>query len=692
MFLPFEGGSSIQIQGVEIHLPPVGYVPDYYSGTGELIPSEILFAEEKKWALCFDHDEYIVRAEEEKRLKKSNPDYKDTELEALRVREWKRRLNGVWIFNKDKPIYLTGLYYYYLNYWKFDQDIGYPKFRIPDLEKAYFWQWCVENPKCLGMLEVTIRRFGKTHFGGCIANEYLSRTKRKNGGIQSKTDSDARENVYLNAIIEPMKHLPDFFLPMYDEDKGLTSKSGLSYSITRRKDVDPVWASKTELATNIFIGDSKPKSFDGKKLHRIIHDEVGKLEQHDVYSRHMVLRKCAMDTSTGEYIGKMIATTTVADIEEGGKNFEVYWNNSNQYKIDKKTGETPSGLYRFFMPAYRTMYFDEYGYPNEERARIELNNKLASLTGSPKAYNHERRESPMSESDLFASDANMCPFNVMIIDQTINFIEQLPDGALEMPRLFDMVWKVSPEQGTPSVELIPNPINGRWSFSYIPPADQLNKIIDGGSIDRRFKADNNDLFAIGTDPVSMGAEALSGRSSAAIAVYMKDSPWKKEEYARGDGHLYFDNFIADYLHDPDDPEEYYDDCLKACIFFGSEVLIEKNKFDIYQYFKRKGALNLIMERPSNTFNPGKEKEEEGINASVDTITVYINRLQTFFDKRGIYCRQLRILKDARSFNYKNRGSRDLTVAAGWCIIAAQKPYKPKVQNINIKKALGNRWR
>ncbi len=676
LFKEFPGGTSFVLQKITVHLPPFPMVPNYYDGTGDLIISEVLFSEYEKedqyWRLSFDHENYQELKQEEDRLKRLNTGYIDEALEEIRLREWKRRLNGVWIMVNGTPTYITGLYYFYLSYWPMDTG-QYAEYRNPDLEKSYFWQTCIENPKCLGMLEITVRRAGKTQFAACAMYEYLSRQKGKKGGIQSKTDSDAFENVYDNAMISPMKKMPDFFLPKYDEEKGLTSKSGLSFNITRKKGVDHNEATKSELNSHIFIGNAKPKAFDGKKLHRVCHDECSKLENHNVYARHLVLRKCCLDTSTGNYIGKMLATTTVAEIEAGGLQFEVYWNNSDQTKIDEVTGETPSGLFRFATYAYRTMYFDKYGNPDEVRARKDLTAKLQSLIGNPAAYNKERRESPMSEADIFSTDAQSCPFNVAVIDGARLYMSMLESNHRERPGMYSLEWS---EQDK-TVIASPNPAGGKWEFSWFPPKADQNKILDTGTGTGRFKPLNNDKFAIGVDPVSSGVEAEHGSSDAAIAVYRKHDIHNEAE-------LYSNNFVANYVHDPDNPEDFYEELIMACVFFGCEVLIEKNKFDVYNYMKRRGYIDFVMKRPENSVSITHKGElTEGIYAGTDTIDLYVNRLKTYWAQHGHRCRQERILEDARRFTVKSRGQRDLTVACGWAILAAETPYKPKTVNIPI---------
>lgn len=677
MFKEFSNGTSTVIQNVTVHFPPISYVPNYYAGSGELIPSEILFGEypeeEQYWRVIFDRKAYDLKRTEEQQLQKTNPSYVDGELEEIRIIEWKRRLNGVWIFNNGKPIYITGLYYFYLSHWKL--DIGLPSFRIPDWEDFVFWQVCITNPKCLGQLVVSVRRWGKTYTAGVKMFEYIARQKRKNGGIQSKTDTDARDSVYNGAIIAPFKQLVDFFKPMADLQKGAVPKKELSFVRTITKDVDIKEAFDNELASLIDYKPSDKVSYDGRKLFRYIGDECGKTMLVDVYDRHNVVKKCLSDTDRDIFIGKMIATTTVADISEGGAEFQKYWDASNQQKINENTGETESGLYRFLITADKTKNFDKYGYPDIEKNKKIITAKLAQYldVGDIKTYSHERRINPLSEADLFTSDSEACPFNVAVIDAALQYISQLPNNHRERARIYDLVWDIPDKK----VKAIPNNVNGKWSITWLPPETQQNLIHDSGHGQNRFKPLNDDKISIGCDPVSAGLEAEHGSSDAAIAVYRKADIYNESE-------LFSENFIADYVHDPDNPEDFYEDLIIACFFFGCQVLIEKNKFDVYNYFKKRGYLECVMDRPSNTVSiTNKTELTEGIAAGTYTIDLYITRLKSWWSLHGHKCRQPRILEDARRFTVKTRGKRDLTVACGWTRLAAEKPYKPKTMNIPI---------
>ena len=129
----------------------------------------------------------------------------------------------------SEAVYLTGANYLLLQWLII--DIGIPKFRFPDLEYYYFQQYCIEDNNCMGMIEITKRRFGKTYRGGVFLLDYVTRTKNTNGGIQSKTGGDAKK-VFGKAVIPVFKSLPKFFKPEYDMSLGITPKTEIRFQQT----------------------------------------------------------------------------------------------------------------------------------------------------------------------------------------------------------------------------------------------------------------------------------------------------------------------------------------------------------------------------------------------------------------------------------------------------------------------------
>jgi len=276
MYKAIDNGTIEDIQGLKCYIPPAGYV--YNIMTGELEQRSIYARSPKKSEQYWEHikmpQDYNKLREKEMQRQFEDKEFFDPKLEAFRQQEWDRRLNGFWFYNNGVPTYITGMHYFYLNYWTL--DTGLPKYRDTDRKYFYFMQYCIEDPECFGMVEITKRRQGKTFRGGVFLYEYVSRTRSTRSGIQSKTGADAKE-VFRKAVIQPFKKLPHFFQPVYDQSKGLTPTSELRFynTVVKGKKANQI-LDEEELESMIDWKNSEAISYDGQKIHRMLHDEVGK--------------------------------------------------------------------------------------------------------------------------------------------------------------------------------------------------------------------------------------------------------------------------------------------------------------------------------------------------------------------------------------------------------------------------------
>lgn len=280
MYNQISNGTRISIQGLDCWIPPEGYVVDFATKELEFVGvySRSEITEEQYWErkpLPVWYKDTMKRwTDYDKKKKDDSPDFYDDKLDQYQKQEWSRRLNGFWYTNKGKSVYLTGMHYMFMQW--FQIDIGYPRFRRPDLDYFYFLQYCLEDPECMGMLEITKRRFGKTFRGGLFLIEYVTRNKMTNAGIQSKTGGDAKK-VFGKAVINPFKKLPRFFRPEYDMSLGITPKSEIRFQQTnvRGKKAEE-GLDKEELGSMIDHQSADIVAYDGQKIHRYFSDEWAK--------------------------------------------------------------------------------------------------------------------------------------------------------------------------------------------------------------------------------------------------------------------------------------------------------------------------------------------------------------------------------------------------------------------------------
>jgi hypothetical protein len=432
MYWEIAQGSKVNIQGLECNIPPEGYVFNILTRQLEYrgVYKRSENSEEQYWEripLPEWYKDVMKRWDMYEEKKKDDaPEFFDEDLEKFKQQEWDRRLNGFWFMNRGRSVYLTGMHYMFLMWWLI--DIGYPKYRVIDLEYFYFLQYCIEDPMCYGMIEICKRRNGKTFRAGIFITEYITRTKMTNAGIQSKTGADAKK-VFAKAVVQPFKKLPRFFRPEYDMSLGVTPKTEMRFQQTniRGKKAESN-IDKDELGSMIDHQSADPMAYDGQKIHRGFNDEFAKTVECNIYDRHEVLRYCVLDDE-GNIIGKLLYSSTVEklDTDKDGvqEGAQLLWDESDQLN-KQANGQTVSGLYRFFTTALRSKNFDVYGEPDVEKTKKEIEANREAVRGNPRALSARKRKEPITIDEAFSSDSDKSIFNTENIDARKKYLRENP--------------------------------------------------------------------------------------------------------------------------------------------------------------------------------------------------------------------------------------------------------------------------
>lgn len=637
MHLKIKGGNTVEIQGLECNLPPVGFVVDIR--TDELIESPVISRSAKKSEQFWEREPLPDWYKQHDKLIHPNDD-PDPRMQKFISREWDRRLNGVWVMMNGVPTYLTGLHYMYLQWWCI--DIGYPKYRLPDLEYFYFLQYCIEDPDCMGMVEITKRRFGKTFRCGLFLYEYTSRMSESNSGLQSKTNGDAKK-VFSKAIIKPFKKLPRFFRPEYDMSQGITPKSELRFQQTNVKGKKAEETlDKDELGSVIDFQSSDEVAYDGQKLHRYVADECGKTTEVSVYDRHEVVRYCVLDDE-GSIIGKMLYTTTVEEMEAGGASFFELWKASDQTNREEN-GRTPSGLYRFFMPADRTRNFDKYGVPDQVKTLEAILADRKSVENNSRSLAARKRKEPLSQEEAFRVDGTKCMYDSEALNnrlETVNWQDVTERG--------NFCWK----DGVRDSEVIwIKSANGRWEIPVGFSLDKPNSIIARGN---QFLPGNKMRFVSGVDPYDHGLVQDENRASnAASFVFQKNNPILGDD-------TFNRAFVSKYCYRHKIPSMMYEDILMQCVYFGCPLLYESQKPGIKTYFETRKYGQFLIHLPGYV-DTGIPSTSENKHTLAELTEEYIgtNMHKVFFKS---------LITDWLAFDLKDTQKYDEAMAAGWTLVA-----------------------
>lgn len=551
----------------------------------------------------------------------------EEEREVWEDQEWDRRDNGVWFMNNGQPTWITGVHYYFLNYY-YIKGVK-PEYR--DADRTFFWVWdyCVKQPKCMGLLYITRRQQGKSFRGGCIALEYATRTRNKHIGIQSKTEDDAQD-LFKRAIVESWMKLPAYFSPKFSNTnsmdiKALRFEAAATRGRAARREGGGVF---TEAGLNTWIDfeSSKANAYDGDPyMGFYLHDEIFKKQDHNPLKRWSIVKK--IFKQQGKVIAKSFHTSSVGEeIEEDGvARAESMWRDSNPNKLlDNK--ETKSGLFRLFQPAYIGYMWDEYGMDKVEES---MNEFLSTRKGFEEAKEWdnllgEKRANPFVVEEALLPEGDSGVYNNMILADTVDKINGFIriSGEGDWPRRYRLEW-VDPILKD-RVRAVEDSKNGRFLFSWFPPDEGLlNRVRAIGPTYTQYGlqtmyAPLNDInFGVGIDPVDHRAVKDEARASKLAANGMWKLDPTNEVNKDREGYWPSGSFIFSYaervhIH------TMYEDMIMACHLLGCSMLYENQKPGIENYFINRGYKLFLA-----GWDGSEKNEKYGISASKETIGKYV---------------------------------------------------------------------
>lgn len=682
MYEKLEDGEIINVQGLECCIPPEGYVVNIITNELEYrgiycrseIPSEQFwyrfpFPEWYKKVLK-EWDEY------DKKKKDEDPEFYDERLEKYKAEQWDRRLNGFWFMNNGEAVYLTGTHYYFLQVWML--DTGIPDFRMPDLDKAYFMQYCIEDPLCMGLVEVTKRRFGKSFWAGLFITEYITRTKMTNGGIQSKTGKDAKK-FFGKTIVSPFRRLPKFFRPVYDTSLGANPKSEIRFqrANVRGKKADEN-ISDDELGSLIDHESADKVAYDGQKLHRYVADECGKTVEEDIYERHEVVRYCLLDDK-GKIIGKALYTTTVEKIDSDKDGvqeaFKTLWNESDQNNRNE-LGMTGTGLYRFFMTAKKTRHIDKYGYPNEEKTEREILAERESVKGNTRALSARTRKEPITIQEAFSTDADKCIFNVQNID---NREQELKDKPVYKRKIvFEVTFDKENKRSVKWRDINKREKDFHWQITYGLTADfESNKYEWESSLRKPVRASE---FVINVDSY--------GNNQGGRKYGSKASAWLGRKYDVRDPENTF-KAIGNLYGRPQEKSKLHEQVMLCAEYFSCQAWYEFNSDDYDPYFGDRGKRLYLGIFPLSTIPPDKRASTErlrGFPTTPFSLTRQNDVTIAYFESYSHLIDWPELLDNAKKYDPYDRTKFDMVVSFEMLIVCLMEPVyvPPKPKNALVR--------
>ena len=601
-------------------------------------------------------------------------------------KEFQRRHNGLWFYNKGKPVYITGRHYMMLQWSK--MDIGYAHYL--DFQRKLFIHFaaCEADPRCIGQMYTKCRRSGYTNISASILVDEGTQVKDKLLGIQSKTGKDAQENIFMKKVVPMFKSYPFFFKPIQD---GTTNpRMELAFREPSKRITKNNKTSNKGEALNTIINwkNTTNNAYDGEKLHIMYLDEAGKWEKPtDIREAWRIERTCLIVGR--RIIGKALVGSTVNPMEKGGRQYKELWRDSDPDDRNAN-GRTKTGLYRLFIPAYEALegFFDEHGNPivsNPEKpvktidgdyvdigAKSYLKNERDALKHDARELNEFIRQFPFTVDESMRDSIQGSTFNIGKIYEQVEHNQELYPNPVVVG---NFMWKNAVEDS----EVIFSPDrNGRWRISWMPEPKERNKHIF--RYGKKYPA-NEHIGVGGVDSYDLDSTTDNRGSKGACHIYNKFNMAAPSNM-----------FVAEYASRPPLARIFYEDVLLASVFYGYPLLIENNKYGIVRYFESRGYDEYVMRRPDHlkTPNSSSNVKTRGIPSnSQDVIQSHAQAIEAYIEEHvGINSETgelgnmyfNRTLEDWIGYKIDNRTKYDLTISSGLALLAAQKTVVKKEES------------
>ena len=663
-------GEIVEIQNLKISLPAKPKNNDNNNNKWEahIYPKEL-----KQIATIFDWESY--------------PEAFKNKWYAYIDREFVRREEGYWFYNKNIPTYITGSHYMYLQHTKI--DVGKPEYREANRIFYIFWEACKADNRCYGMCYLKNRRSGFSFMSSAESVAQATITSDARFGILSKSGADAKK-MFTDKVVPISVNYPFFFKPIQD---GMDRpKTELAYRVPASKLTRKSITNTEEkqilegLDTTIDWKNTGDNSYDGEKLRLLIHDESGKWERPDNILNNWRVTKTTLRLGS-RIIGKCMMGSTSNSLDKGGDNFKKLYYDSDVIKRNKN-GQTSSGLYSLFIPMEWNYegYIDTYGHPvfdtpevpaiDHDGYEIETGvidfwqNEVEGLRHDSDGLNEYYRQFPRTEEHAFRDEAKNSIFNLTKIYEQIDYNEDLERKGFINRGSF--IW----ENGIKDTKVLFTPNkNGRFLISWTPPKNLENNVITKQGI--KYPG-NEHIGAFGCDSYDISGTTDGQGSKGALhgltKFSMEDAPPN--------------TFFLEYIARPQTAELFFEDVLMSLVYYGMPILAENNKPRLLYYLKRRGYRQFSMNRPDKLWNKLSvtEKEIGGIpNTSEDIKQAHAAAIETYIQKYvgiteegggNIYFNKT--LNDWAKFDINRRTKYDASISSGLAIMACNRNlYHPK---------------
>lgn len=606
------------------------------------------------------------------------------------VDEISRILNGVWVLINGEAVYLNNYTYFFLQ-WFMLEDGEYPQFRDTALYYYRFVELCDKAKLCTGHTLLKARRLGATSMALSALQFLLLTTKNSNFGIVSNKGNNASKA--FQRVVKSMGNLPVFLRPIQEGNTAPKKVLSLKEQAQRITKDNKKGSAQGGLNNELSWENTDLNSYDSYALRGLLVDESGKFGKETPIDKYLPIVAKTLKKGA-KVVGKIFMPTTCNPPTEGGAEYREIWEGSDQSKADY-LGQTKTGLYRIFIPAYFGFdgYMTKYGEsiwktPTEEQKKLlmevegcpdynigakeYLENIRKSLENNPEELQEEIRMNPFSPEEVFESANERCIFNLTnlnkreqeLTDKLVDLGLSTKTGELGRRGWFRkrgnrVVWE-------------DDPVAGLWYVHYFLPSDQTNqyRILGNGH-----KEPTNESFgAGGLDGYFSGQATVDKGSDGCLIIRSRKTDKLEDKYSGVP--------VAMLLGRLESIDDFYEQVFNGLIYYGVKMLAERAQLYFEEYAEKNKLLGYLY---STTRSNGTKVY--GIPAQQNKATIEEHaRVQVMSSLDDHYkIPFINLIRDRKVFNVRSRTETDVAMADGYALMALEFPIKEiKKENVKVQ--------
>lgn len=608
------------------------------------------------------------------------------EQEQFAIQEVVKCKEGFWFFNNGIPTFITGKHYFYLQWWKLEDDI-YPEYR--DTDRRYFlflnhWEHVLW---CLGIFRGKKRREGaSSQATSNLVYECIFFTN-SNCGLVSKTQTDSR-TTFTDMVRHGYNQCPIFLKPRQLNRADSVTELTFATRLKNGEAGDGGQKSKINYRAPVL------NAYDSGRMTRVLADEGGKWPPEVDFAKFISIVSKTM-VKGAKRVGFCEAPSTVNEMTKGGgAAFKKAWDGANQFKYPNRP--TPNRFVTYFSAAYDGYegFIDRHGLsvigePTHEQyqylvdkwvkkdpltgvviselteedikmgaRRYVMVKRREGLTGD--LLEEEIRMNPCTVDEMFEAANTNCAFNSFNINKRLKELEENPVYKRKVLFYRDL------DQVVKWRDITDNEKSFHWKITAFPPSGQENKY----KYDNKLRCPTRvEIGAIAVDSYSNSQGGRKYGSKASAWIGLRPNPLDPYNTGKAIGHLYGRPAVKEILHEQ---------VMLAAEYFGFKVWYEHCADDYLSYYRDRGRVGYLGTYPLSTIDPTKRENADrykGFPTTPFSLTKQLDCGIAYFEN---YCYLIdfeELLQNAKIFDPYDRTAYDTVVAFLMLLVCLMEPIR-----------------